>query len=67
MYRAFGLEILDPAAFVSGADQSLHVLSGLSELPVLVRNKMPPPLVSSARQEMCPHCATVLASCTGAS
>ena len=54
-----------PVRVVEGT--RLHRVTGLSEFPVLVRNEMPPAPASPARHEMWPHCATVLASCTGAS
>ena len=51
----------------SGADQSLHVRSGLAELPERVRNASEQPAGTSARQLRLPHREAVPESCTGAS
>ena len=50
------------SAPVAGADQSLHVASGRSELPVRVRKERP---LESPRHIKRPHRATVEESCTG--
>src|SRR5258708_40257083 len=53
-----------PADAVSGALQSLHVRSGLVELPDRVRNCTVAPAGTSARQVTLPHRDAVLESCT---
>ena len=56
-----------PAALDTGSLQSLHVRSGLAELPERVRNWMVLEAGISARQLMLPQREAVLESCTGAS
>src|SRR6185295_4255951 len=62
-YRAFGLAIGSPPAFVYAFDHALQVSSGVAVLPVRVNTEISPGL-AAARQRIAPQLATVPASRT---